>query len=62
MMLDDPSRLHRPTELVADFVTGAISAGWLGASVLDYIHGLEGVISGALVIVLLALRIRAHFR
>ena len=49
-------------ETVGDFISAGVGAGYIGASLLGFIHGLEVVIAGFLVIVLLVLRIRAHLK
>ena len=50
------------SEIAGDIVTAGVGAGYVGASLLGFIHGVEVVIAGFLVIVLLVLRIRAHVK
>lgn len=50
------------SQLAGDLMAGAVGTGYVGASLLGFIHGVEVVVAGALVIVLLLLRIRAHLK
>lgn len=53
---------HSAAHLAADIGAGAAGAGYVAASALSLVHGVESVVAGALVIVLLALRVRSHLR
>lgn len=54
--------MNHPLEWLKDGFAGIAGGATFGAWMLDYIHSLEGVIAGALAIVLLVLRIRRHLR
>lgn len=53
---------EHPVQLAADIVTGAAGTAYLAASALSVIDTGERIILGALMIVLVALRIRSHLR
>jgi hypothetical protein len=53
---------HHPVQLATDAGTLILSGGWLSASLLDKIHGLEGAISGGLIVALLTIRVVAAYR
>lgn len=51
-----------PIDIALDGGAAVAGAGTVTAMILNYIHGVEAVVIGALVIWLMALRIRTHLR
>lgn len=54
--------LDHPIEWAKDVATVATGGAATGAWLLDYVHGIEGVIISGLTIVVLALRVRRYLR
>lgn len=62
MIPDMAHALHRPVSLVADLVAASAGTAFVSLSALSLIHGIESVIGGGLVIVILSFRVAVHIR
>ncbi len=59
---DEMDRLAHPLSRAFDVISAIAGLGFISLATLSFIRGIESVIAGALVIVVLALRVAVHLR